>query len=94
MTLGLTGVEPLKDLAGDLDKELEIAGFEMEKRGFHAHITLGRMKSVVRAGKLLSKSLKAPAGAVLKVDCLQLVSSRLTQTGSEYTINREFRLPP
>ncbi len=84
------GRNALTETARVLHKELMEEGFQLEKRAFLPHITLGRVRSG-RGLEALDKRLerwrpeKAWDGASFDAKELVLFESRLTQAGPAYT---------
>jgi 2'-5' RNA ligase len=92
--LGLSGqVEELAGLAEAVQAAVEPLGFAPERRGFKAHLTLGRLRRGKRGGKKgpstapLSRELAALAGHVgprFLGDQVVLMKSTLTSSGPIY----------
>jgi 2'-5' RNA ligase len=86
---------PLQQLHRVLTKELELPGFEVEKRPFSPHLTLARIKRPLVAGEqqLLQRQLHSRrAGAsspIYRVNQLCVMKSELSRTGAKYTCLRE-----
>ncbi len=82
------GVEPLSRLAKDVEAAMARLGFPKEKRGFSAHITLGRVRSARNAEPLLTALAQAETGPVgsVEVNQFELMQSELRPTGSVYTV--------
>lgn len=88
------GAEPLTELARQVETSLARVGFPKEKRGFSAHLTLGRVRSPRNAEALLAAIAETQAekfGAV-EVRQFELMQSQLHPTGSTYTIVDKFPL--
>jgi 2'-5' RNA ligase len=88
------GAEPLSRLAKDVEAAMGRLGFPKEKRGFTAHITLGRVRSARNAEALLTalaQTETGPFGSV-EVHQFELMQSELRPTGSVYTVLAEFPL--
>jgi 2'-5' RNA ligase len=71
-----------------LDAQLAQVGFPPETRPFAPHLTLARVKRVLRRGDFLA-TLKGHGGTVLgqlDVDRLELVESQLHPSGARYSI--------
>lgn len=87
--LGLEGeLERLSLLRANLEERLEPIGIKKEKRGFKAHLTLGRFKKKV-PDYLLKELLEKHANFVSEewlLDELILFRSILKPTGAEYHI--------
>ncbi len=78
----------LKALQSHLETELEKIGFLREKRSFHSHLTLGRVKKNAEVQRLLPE-LEINQDSVFgktKVDRLTLFKSTLTPSGAIYDI--------
>jgi len=86
--------EPLSRLAKDVEAAMARLGFPREKRGFTAHITLGRVRSAKNAEALLTALAQAeavPFGSV-EVNQFELMQSELRPIGSVYTVLDRFPL--
>jgi len=81
------GAKALSDLSREVDARLGGLGLADEERGFHAHLTLGRVKAPV--GPLL-RNATAAAGAAdagrCLVDHVTLFESRLSPSGATYSV--------
>ena len=91
---GETGV--LAQLAGEIDRAVQPLGFDLEKRPFRAHVTIGRVRSP-RGLPELARRLQHAAGETVgpvewPVEGLHLVRSVLRPAGSEYTTLHHFPL--
>jgi|MudIll2142460700_1097286.scaffolds.fasta_scaffold37816_2 2'-5' RNA ligase len=88
------GAEPLTRLAEAVEAGMAALGFAREKRGFTAHLTLGRVRSPRNAERLLAALAEwrrerfgsAPVGQV------DLMESQLDPRGSIYTVRQSFPL--
>lgn len=86
------GEDALEKLAGSIEAAAETCGYRPEKRPFHPHITLARIKtpqdvsSALEAidGKLRNRAVSVPHVA--------LFESILKRTGAEYSVIDRFRL--
>ena len=85
--IGITGgVEQLKPLAAAVDVRAVKAGFERERRGFAAHITLGRFRSNQgwpELDKLVAVNASFDAGRVQATE-FHLIHSILSPQGPTY----------
>lgn len=71
--------EPLSKLVAVLGESLAGCGFEIERRPYHAHVTLAR--------KVRQRVAQRPHSPVVwTVDCFHLVRSRLQAQGARYQI--------
>ena len=85
--VGLGGdVGPLVQLQKELDEGLSRIGFERERKPFHAHLTMGRVKSMrnVRALMAIAKDYQLPPTS-LRLSEIVLMQSQLHRGGSRYT---------
>jgi 2'-5' RNA ligase len=82
------GAEPLSRLAKDVEAAMARLGFPKERRGFSAHITLGRVRSARNAEALLTALAQAETGPLgsVEVNQFELMQSELRPTGSVYTV--------
>ncbi len=87
------GAVALSDVAREVDARLEGLGLPNEERGFHAHLTLGRVKSPVgrRERDAIAAVGAADAGRCL-VDHVTLFESRLSPSGASYSVIATSRL--
>lgn len=80
------GGEILASLAADLDNEMSALGFRKEKRAYHPHLTLARIKK--RPDPEIIEKLKGVpplrTGNSQKVDSFQLIRSFLSRSGARY----------
>jgi 2'-5' RNA ligase len=91
--LGGDGVR-LKRLQGKIEKGLEGLPLHQDKKEFHAHLTLGRIKAPNAASlwhKILEEYEKIDFGT-FSVDAVILFKSVLTRQGPDYTKLKEFKL--
>ena len=86
--VGLTdGAEALTEVARDVESALARIGFPKEKRGFAAHLTLGRVRSPKNIDRLLAAIRSEPAeflGSV-PIEAIHVMQSELNPQGSIYT---------
>lgn len=89
------GVQPLTALADDIDRSLEEAiGLDREKRAFHAHATVARIKDPLRRAVVEHLTLVPPLShPVTRVASFDLMQSRLGRTGAQYSTVKRFALP-
>jgi len=88
------GVAPLETLARAVEDGLARIGFAKEKRGFAAHLTLGRVRSSRNAESLLGVIRDEPSElfGTAVVDRFALMQSELNPSGSVYTELQTFPL--
>jgi len=91
------GVEENKKLAklqSDIERELAKLGFPPEKRPFHPHLTLGRIKASSQLGNIISylEKNKDKSFGHMVVKKTTFFLSILKPTGAEYKALAEFEL--
>jgi 2'-5' RNA ligase len=88
------GAEPLTELAGRIEAALGRVGFPKERRGFTAHLTLGRVRSPRNAEALLAalEEFRAEKFGTLTAMHFDLMQSELRPSGSLYTVLEQFLL--
>ena len=88
------GAEPLTRLAGQVEDGLGRVGFPKERRGFTAHLSLGRVRSPRNAEALLAalEEAKAEPFGVAEVAQFDLMQSELHPSGSVYSVLEKFPL--
>ncbi len=86
------GVRELEDLFCCLERELEVLGFQKEKRGFSPHLTIGRARSPRGMERLVGgiKGIEYNSRRI-EASSLFLVKSKLTPQGPIYSPLGEFR---
>ncbi len=93
--VGVTdGAEPLTALARHVEAALEDLGFPREKRGFTAHLTLGRVRSAKNLEGLAAGIREIQEGrfGAVAAEAFELVRSELRPGGSVYTALERFVL--
>ena len=92
--IGLENAEPIGEIAKKMDEQLQNLGFEPEKRGFSAHLTIARVKSSRNKEKLLQiiQKYQDVEFATIEVNLVKLKKSDLTPKGPIYTTLREVKL--
>jgi len=84
--VGIDNSQKLLSIYQKIQKEIEILGFQKEKRNFNPHITIGRVKSnkgIRRVIKELIRFNNKEFGKI-HVDKIMLMQSILKPTGAEY----------
>ncbi len=87
-------VEDLKRLQSDLEEEMESLGFPKERRTFHPHLTLGRVKTFSDIKETLhffDKHRNKNFGE-MEAQKITFFRSVLKPTGAEYSVLSEFEL--
>jgi len=94
MWIGIRNGEKIGDIASKIDEKTADLGFQMEKRGFSAHLTIARVKSAKNKEKLLQiiEKYKDIEFGSFKVDSIKLKKSELTPKGPIYTTLKEAKL--
>lgn len=83
----------LSGLKQNLDKELSRLGYELDKRPFQPHITLGRVKSISRKSSFIHKFLAAEVREFeFEVERVVWMKSTLTPVGAEYEELKSFKI--
>ncbi len=85
--VGVEATEALMRLQRMVEKAMENLGFEPEGRGYHPHITIGRVKAMVGIEKvktILSENVNTVFGVVFATH-LTLFRSDLSKEGPTYT---------
>jgi len=82
----------LEQLASQVDKELNILGFEKEKRAFKAHITLLRIKGSEDLNRLSEFPDYVIEDLNFKAEKITLFKSELLKTGSVYKEIKSFEI--
>ncbi len=88
------GAESLTQLAGRIEAALARVGFPKERRGFTAHLTLGRVRSPRNAEALLAalQEIHGEEFGTLTATEFELMQSELRPSGSVYTVLERFLL--
>lgn len=83
---GIDDSEILQKLAQETDHQLAGAGFEKETRGFHPHLTLGRIKSIRNKSQLYALVIEFGNAEIQRVDVKEMIfyQSILTPRGPVY----------
>ena len=94
MWIGIKNGEKIGKIASKIDKQLSELGFEKEKRGFSAHLTIARVRSAKNKEKLLQiiEKYRDMEFGNFKVDSVKLKKSELTSKGPIYTALKEVKL--
>lgn len=90
--------EEALDLVGNLQENIEIAlseaGFPRERKAFHPHITIGRVRGIVPRGwrEEYTAALAGKEFGIVPVRSFQLYESRLSPAGAVYGVVRDIPL--
>jgi len=92
--VGVQGDPSLKVLQEDIESAMEKLGFAREKREFHPHLTLGRVKFPSCLESLLLELEKRQNAAYgeMQVRKVTFFKSTLRPSGAEYSVLSEFQL--
>jgi 2'-5' RNA ligase len=92
--VGIEEEEALTALQAQLEEELEKLGFPRERRQFHAHLTLGRVKNLFNLKETLSllEKYRDRNFGEMKAEKISFIQSTLKTTGAEYSTLSEFKL--
>ena len=88
VVLELEDNELITRLKRDIDQSLNKIGIEEDTRIFKPHITLGRIKNKPK----LNFNGLGNIEMTFKINDISLISSKLTKSGSIYTIENSFKL--
>lgn len=89
--LGLSEDENLTKLKIDIEAAAATLGFEEEKRRFHPHITVARLKKPARID-LDALNDEAKIDHQIKISKVTLFESVLMSSGAEYSVLKEVKL--
>ncbi len=89
---GLENSNVLKSLQEEIDEGMEAIGFDREKRGFTAHLTLGRVRSLKGKERLVEvmRLYEKENIGKMNVVSVSFMRSDLHPEGSRYTKIAEF----
>ena len=87
-----SGGDELVGLAGAVGAVLAPAGYEPDRKAFHPHLTVARLKVPDDVGGVLAAIGPDPVGEAFTVGELVLYASRLSPQGSTYTVLERFPL--
>lgn len=92
--IGIENKDKLEIIAQKIDKDLSKLGFKKEKRGFSAHLTVGRVRSAKNKDNLLQiiEKYKDIEFLNFKVDSIKLKKSELTPKGPIYTTLKDVKI--
>lgn len=92
--VGITDTSRIETIAHSIDTSLVPLGFKKEKRGFSAHLTVGRVKTARNKDQLLSvvEQFNKEEFTTQEVRSIVLKKSELTPKGPIYTTVREVTL--
>jgi 2'-5' RNA ligase len=92
--VGVVPAAPLLALQEDIEGQMAKLGFEREKRAFHPHLTLGRVKSPVGLDPLVREMRQQQDRRFgdMSVQKFIFFQSALKPSGAEYTILKELCL--
>lgn len=85
----LNKYETLKNLQKDLGKRLQKLKIKVDKRPWHPHITLGRIRGRINSQAI--QKIKIPE-ALWQIDSIELIESILKPEGPEYKIIHRTKL--
>jgi RNA 2',3'-cyclic 3'-phosphodiesterase len=92
--VGVFPAAPLLALQEDIEGEMAKLGLEREKRPFHPHLTLGRVKSAGGMDPLVQEmnQHRERRFGEMSVQKIIFFQSTLKPSGAEYTVLKEFCL--
>ena len=92
--IGIKNGDQIGKIAKKIDEQISELGFEREKRGFSAHLTIARVKSAKNKEKLLQviEKYRDIEFGIFKVNSIKLKKSELTPKGPIYTTLKEVKI--
>jgi len=85
--------ENIINIKNKLDKKLKPLGYEIEKKKFTAHLTLGRVKNPNSISRCIEKLVSGETNfGKLQVQEIQLIVSILSPKGAQYRIVESIKL--
>lgn len=92
--IGVKTPQDLQALQFEVETEMEKKGIPKEKRKFHPHLTLGRVKSSFQLAPILAELEKHQDTnfGEMRVKKITLFKSILKPSGAEYSVISEFTL--
>lgn len=92
--IGVDQTEVMKKLHSDIEREMEQFGFTAENRAFHAHITIGRIRSQRRVRPVIRKldEYASHNCGTYEVRNISLIKSELNPAGPRYETLAEIPL--
>ena len=92
--IGIKDAETIETISRSIDERLSQLGFKKEKRGFSAHLTIGRVKTAKNKQLLLKaiEDYKDFEFSTQDVNSIKLKKSDLTPKGPIYTTLKEVKL--
>jgi len=92
--MGIKDAEIIETISRSIDERLSQLGFKREKRGFSAHLTIGRVKTAKNKQLLLKaiEDYKDSEFSTQEINSIKLKKSDLTPKGPIYTTLREVKL--
>lgn len=92
--IGIENIEQISKIAKKIDEQTSMIGFEKEKRGFSAHLTIARVKSARNKDNLLQiiEKYKDIEFGISNVNSITLKKSELTPKGPIYTTLNEVKI--
>ena len=86
--------EQLTMLSKEIGSAIQSAGYEIEKRSFKAHLTIGRIKNMRKASLTFLSEFKMPPVEPMPIKKVVLFRSEPKPEGSLYTVLDEIALQP
>jgi 2'-5' RNA ligase len=88
------GGDELVGLAGSVARALRPVGYEPDRKAFHPHLTVARLKTPDDVRDVLAAIGPGPVGEAFTVGEVLLYQSRLAPKGATYTVLERFPLAP
>ena len=84
--VGIRESDPLSEVANSIDRRLNEEGISREKRDFHPHLTVGRVKNGSLPGETMERFLNLSIPAIdMQVDSIVCYESDLQPGGAVYS---------
>lgn len=93
IVLDITPQDQLASLSAEIGKAIEACGYEIEKRAFKAHLTIGRIKNMRSTDLGFLSEFTVPAIEPIKLEKVVLFRSEPMPDGSHYTSLDEVLMP-
>jgi len=94
MWIGIQDNGELSKIAGYINEKLTDFGFENDRRGFSAHLTIARLRSARNKEKIVEivEKYREKEFAKIKVESIKLKKSELTPKGPIYSTIKDVKI--
>jgi 2'-5' RNA ligase len=92
--VGIEDSDLLENLQRDIENAMELSGYPKEGRGFHPHLTIGRVRSQKGMAYLIREidTWQSKDFGSLEITNIKLMRSDLKPTGAQYSCLQEISL--